>query len=105
MVTSRGIPEPRSGIYIPLSSDDTSQGPITYGEGDNEDQKLRKLVGYVDEGGYAFSHGLCVAIGFISVAAFCGLKQSERPPCGLRTVLFRAPRSEQFYDAKLTVIV
>ncbi len=103
-MTSRGVPEPLSGIYAPLPTDDHTQGPIIDNEVE-EPGKERRLIGYVDEGAYAFSHGLCTAIGFVSLAAVCSLQPAERLPNVLQVVLFKAPRSKQFYGAKLTVIV
>nr|CDS26715.1 beta 13 n galactosyltransferase [Hymenolepis microstoma] len=82
-VVSRGIPESKAEIYAPLETGSPSLGPLSA-------ETPRKLIGYVDEGGYAFSHGLCIAIGFISLAAVCSLSQTERLPNGLQTVLFKS---------------
>lgn len=97
-VTSRGVPESRSEIYVPLSTDDPSMGPIS-------NTAPRKLLGYVDEGAYAFSHGLCIAIGFISLAVLCSLPPTERPPKGLQTVLFKSTKSGVLSGAKMTVVI
>ena len=97
-VTSRGIPESRSGIFLPLATDDPSMGPIS-------DETPRKLLGYVDEGAYAFSHGLCIAIGFISLAAICSLPMAERPPKGFQNVLFKSLRSGLLYGAKMSIVL
>ncbi|KAM7536965.1 hypothetical protein Aperf_G00000065612 [Anoplocephala perfoliata] len=97
-VISRGVPEARAEIFAPLATDDPSLGPLSA-------ETPRKLIGYVDEGGYAFSHGLCIAIGFVSLAAVCSLPQVERLPHGLQTVLFKANRSGMIYAAKMSVII
>uniref|UniRef100_A0A5K3EKB0 HECT domain-containing protein n=1 Tax=Mesocestoides corti TaxID=53468 RepID=A0A5K3EKB0_MESCO len=95
---SRGIPGPRAEIFAPLSTDDLSLGPIA-------EDPARKLLGFVDEGAYAFSHGSCVAVGFISLAAACCIPLTERLPNGLKVVLFRSSKSGQLHSAKLTVII
>ncbi|KAL5109894.1 Ribonuclease P/MRP protein subunit POP1 [Taenia crassiceps] len=97
-VTSRGVPEARAEIYALLATDDPSLGPIS-------DKTQRKLLGYVDEGAYAFSHGFCIAIGFISLAAICSLPSTERPYKGFQTVLFKSLKSSYLHGAKMTVIV
>ncbi|KAH9283675.1 hypothetical protein ECG_04032 [Echinococcus granulosus] len=97
-VTSRGVPEARAEIFALLATDDPSLGPIS-------DKAPRTLLGYVDEGAYAFSHGFCIAIGFISLAAVCSLSPTERPSKGFQTVLFRSLKSSNLYGAKMTVII
>lgn len=97
-VTSRGVPEARAEIFALLATDDPSLGPIS-------DKTQRTLLGYIDEGAYAFSHGLCIAIGFISLAAICSLPSTERPSKGFQTVLFKSLKSSNLYGAKMTVIV
>ncbi|VDK23408.1 unnamed protein product [Taenia asiatica] len=97
-VTSRGVPEARAEIFALLATDDPSLGPIS-------DKTQRTLLGYVDEGAYAFSHGFCIAIGFISLAVICSLPSTERPPKGFQTVLFKSLKSSNLYEAKMTVIV
>lgn len=95
---SRGVPEAKAEIFAPLEIDDPSVGPLFT-------EAPRKLIGYVDEGGYAFSHGLCIAIGFISLAAVCSLPQAERLPKGLQIVLFKISKSGMLGVAKMTAIV
>ncbi|VDM16282.1 unnamed protein product [Hydatigera taeniaeformis] len=97
-VTSRGVPEARAEVFAPLITDDPSLGPIS-------DKTQRTLLGYVDEGAYAFSHGFCIAIGFISLAVVCSMPSRERSSKGLQTVLFRSLKSGDLYGAKMTLIV
>lgn len=97
-MTSRGIPESGAEIYAPLESDGLWRGQLSA-------ETPRKLIGYVDEGGYASSHGLCIAIGFISLAAVCALPEAERLPDGLQIVLFKCKKSGALWAANMTVVI
>ncbi|BHF65938.1 Ubiquitin-protein ligase E3A [Sparganum proliferum] len=115
-VLGRGIPEPRSVLYAPRSKKDVEEaraGSLTLTKTESPDKDFR-VLGYVDEGAYSFTHGLATGLGFISLAAIAAVNSaSTTSPASLRepfperfkVVLFKSPRSSLLQCAKLSLVI
>lgn len=62
-------------------------------------------VGFVDEGAYAFSHGVGLGLGFVSLAALVVAKAMSNVKTPPNCMLYKCPSSSIVHTARILVVV